>query len=137
MLTFEKSLQTVMWLSNELNGCMLLMCTAIHSSQCLLCFTVIALLISLFCGSYTLFSVTPIGSSWFHSYITVKSAFMVAASYYHYLNFLGYDGKLIFDSYHFAFVYKGGIFWFTLLCRVKTFMTMLCTADFLIVEQFM
>ena len=42
--------------------------------------------------------------------------YMVAGSYYHYLNFLGYDGKLIFNSIIllYIYIYKG---WSTFLCE--------------------
>uniref|UniRef100_A0A2P2LBW9 Protein unc-50 homolog n=1 Tax=Rhizophora mucronata TaxID=61149 RepID=A0A2P2LBW9_RHIMU len=93
-----------------------LMCTAIPSFPCLLCFMVISF--SILCiFSYFLFVsnlsltetneilgfvavlhyfLSPIFVA--HGFIPVLLSnllFLVAASYYHYLNFLGYDGKLL------------------------------------------
>ncbi|KAG6761364.1 hypothetical protein POTOM_034579 [Populus tomentosa] len=70
--------QRVEW---QIHGCMHLMCTAILSSQCLSCFMVMI--------HYFL---SPLLVA--HGFIPVLLSnllFMVAASYYHYLNFLGYD----------------------------------------------
>lgn len=96
-------------------GCMHLTCTAIHSSRCLFCYMVsfrglheicfqllgtsVTLAYWNFYWTYFLVAVihyflSPLLLA--HGFIPVLLSnllFMVAVSYYHYLNFLGYDGK--------------------------------------------
>lgn len=92
-------------------GCMHLMSTATLTSQCLFCFMVgsdsficceILSICILLCTTDVLvfmavihYFLSPLLIA--HGFIPVLLSnllFMVAASYYHYLNFLGYDGKL-------------------------------------------
>lgn len=96
-------------------GCMRLMCTAIHSSQCLFYYTVsFRCSLILFCQVGCIYNSCISGSFTGHYFVAVvhyflsplllahgfipvllsNLLFMVAVSYYHYLNFLGYDGKI-------------------------------------------
>lgn len=100
-------------------GCTHLMCTATLSSQCLYCYMVIsdslvsmdsvimlAIMISwinvaLMPGPMAVihYFLSPLLVA--HGFIPVLLSnllFMVGASYYHYLNFLGYDGKALSHS---------------------------------------
>lgn len=102
-----------------MEGCMHLMCTATLSFQCLFCYMVISdssvsmnsvmmLAAKISCIRVVLISGPLAVIHYFlspllvaHGFIPILLSnllFMVGASYYHYLNFLGYDGKTFFFS---------------------------------------